>query len=258
MKPPRQPTRRSSSIRPKLRVLITAGPTREAIDSVRYISNESSGQMGFALAAQAARRGHQVTLVHGPVSLSPPAGVLAVPVVSAAQMFRACAAHWPRQDGLIAAAAVADYSPARPHRRKLKKKQQSLTIELKPTVDILATLSRARRAGQVVIGFALEDHKAREHAAGKLERKGLDAIVLNRPAALSAASAAQEILVRGGGWQVIPAARKAELAARIMRLLEELHQARSISAPRRSSRSARRISSPPALAAIRRRQSAGR
>ena len=207
---------------PKLRLLITAGPTREYIDTVRYISNDSSGRMGFALAAAAARRGHEVTLVHGPVALRAPAGVRAVAVVSAAEMLRACRAAWPAQDGLIMAAAVADYTPRTPGRIKLKKKANALNLRLAPTIDILATLSLKRRPGQVVIGFALEDHHERRNAESKMRRKNLDAVVLNRPAAIAADRASQEILVRGKPWLVILTAKKESLANRLVRLIERL------------------------------------
>ena len=208
-----------------LRILVTAGPTREYIDPVRYISNDSSGKMGFALAQAAHARGHGVTLVHGPVTLPAPQGVSTVPVVSAADMLRACRDHWPHHDALIMAAAVADYTPARPVRAKLKKTAAARVLRLNPTVDILATLAGCRRADQVVIGFAVEDRAPRRRAEQKLHRKGLDAIVLNRPGAIGADRAAVEILVRGQRWQTVPAARKSRLAMRLVRLVEQLHTA---------------------------------
>lgn len=220
----RRPSRsaRQTSRRRKLRLLITAGPTREYIDSVRYISNDSSGQMGFALAAAAARRGHVVTLVHGPVAFPSPPGLRSIPVISAADMFRACKSAWPRQDGLIMAAAVADYTPRAPSHIKLKKSVRAMTLRLTPTADILAALSRNRRPRQIVIGFALEDRHERRNAESKLQRKNLDAIVLNRPAAIAAARAAQEILVRGKPWRVFASAKKQTLAIRLIRLFEQL------------------------------------
>ena len=213
--------------RGRVRVLITAGPTREYLDPVRYISNDSSGTMGFALAAAARRRGMTVTLVHGPVVLKPPAGVRAVPVVSAQQMLDACVKLWPKHDALIMAAAVADYEPACRSATKRKKSSRDLTLRLRPTPDILATLSAHRREDQVVVGFALEDRAPRRNAAAKLRRKGLDAIVLNRPNVIGAQHAALDILVRGRPWRSLPAAAKPRQAVEIVRLTAELCSARS-------------------------------
>ena len=206
----------------RLRVLVTAGPTREYIDPVRYISNDSSGTMGFALAAAALRRGHDVTLVHGPVALRPVRGARAVAVVSASDMLRACRRAWRASDVLVMAAAVADYAPAHPSRTKVKRSRAQRVLELAPTVDILAALSAARRSGQKVIGFALEDRAPRRHAREKLERKGLDAIVLNRPSAIGAARSRVEVLERGGRWVALPMSRKARVAVRLVALIERL------------------------------------
>jgi phosphopantothenoylcysteine decarboxylase/phosphopantothenate--cysteine ligase len=210
------------SRRRPLRLLVTAGPTREYLDPVRYISNDSSGKMGFALAEAAAARGMRVTLVHGPVALTRPPGVRAVAVVSAAEMLAACTRLWPRHDALIMAAAVADYTPVRPARAKRRKSSGVLTLRLKPTVDILATLAAARRNDQIAVGFALEDRAARRNAEDKLVRKWLDAIVLNRPQAIGAERSAVEVLVRGEGWRSFPKAAKTRHAARIVRLVERL------------------------------------
>ena len=207
----------------KLRILITAGPTREYIDPVRYISNDSSGRMGFALTQAARARGHRVTLIHGPVALSVPPRVRAIPVISAADMLCACLDRWADQDALIMAAAVADYTPARPVRAKLKKSASARVLRLKPTVDILATLAKCRRPDQVVIGFAVQDRAPRRNAEQKLHRKGLDAIVLNRPEAIGAERAAVEILVRAGAWQTVRRTTKSRLAARLIRLVERVH-----------------------------------
>jgi phosphopantothenoylcysteine decarboxylase/phosphopantothenate--cysteine ligase len=206
----------------RLGILITAGPTREYIDPVRYLSNDSSGKMGFALAAAARRRGLRVTLVHGPVALRPLTGVRTIPVVSAAEMLTACSRLWPEHDALLMAAAVADYTPARPAHAKRKKSARQLVLRLEPTVDILAALSAERRADQVVVGFALEDRAPRRNAERKLKRKGLDAIVLNRPEAIGAERSAVEILVSGEGWRSLPTAAKARHADRIVRLVEGL------------------------------------
>lgn len=209
-----------------LRILITAGPTREHIDPVRYLSNESSGKMGFALAQAAARRGHDVRLVHGPVSLVAPAGVATTSVLSAAQMLQACQRLWPRCDALIMAAAVADYAPVTTHRYKLKKHSTHLMLKLSPTVDILATLASRRRPGQVVMGFALENRRARHYAADKLRRKRLDAIALNRPDALGAAESEIELLISGAGWQCLPRSPKRVQATRLVKAIEALWEQR--------------------------------
>jgi phosphopantothenoylcysteine decarboxylase/phosphopantothenate--cysteine ligase len=166
-----------------LKILITAGPTQEAIDPVRYIGNRSSGRMGLALADVLARRGAQVTVVKGPSNLkaSHP-GVEEIPVTSAAEMHAACAERWPHMDGFIGAAAVADYAPLAPADQKIKKEpgtEDGLQLALGRTVDILASMSKTRRKGQWVVGFALETNNALENALGKLERKKLDLIVLN-------------------------------------------------------------------------------
>lgn len=207
---------------PQYTFLITAGPTREHLDPVRYLSNESSGRMGFALAATAARRGHRVILVHGPVAIPVPPGVETRAVVSAAEMLAACRKAWRESDALIMAAAVADYTPIRAARSKIKKSATALTLELKPTADILATLAARRAAGQVVMGFALEDRSPRRNAESKLKRKGLDAIVLNAPTALSSETSQVELLIRGEGWRRLEHAKKERTAERLVRETERL------------------------------------
>lgn len=165
------------------RFLITAGPTQEAIDPVRYIGNRSSGRMGLALADALARRGAAVTVVKGPSALhAEHPAVEELPVTSAAEMHAACLERWADADGFIGAAAVADYTPAHPADRKIKKEAGSdagLEIALVRTPDILADLAGRKRDGQLVVGFALETDNELENALGKLERKGLDLIVLN-------------------------------------------------------------------------------
>jgi phosphopantothenoylcysteine decarboxylase/phosphopantothenate--cysteine ligase len=162
------------------RILISAGPTQEAIDPVRYISNRSTGRMGFALAEEAALRGAQVELVAGPVTLElDRPGVRRTDVVSAAGMAAACIELAPQQDVVIMTAAVADHRPRHPAPEKIKKGQGPSQLELEPTEDILATLSATRPSGQLVVGFALESERALEHGRAKLERKKLDMLVLN-------------------------------------------------------------------------------
>lgn len=162
------------------RILITAGPTQEAIDPVRYIGNRSTGKMGFALAEEAALRGAHVELVTGPVALrTDRPGIHRTDVVSAAQMAQACKALHPGCDIAILSAAVADWRPARAADHKLKKADGMARLELEPTEDILAWMGAHRTAGQKLIGFALETDQERTHAEGKLHRKNLDLIVLN-------------------------------------------------------------------------------
>lgn len=176
----------------------------------------------MAIASAALRGGHRVTLVCGPIALRPPEGADFVAVTSAADMARACRAAWPRCDVLIMAAAVADYTPAHRQKAKMKKSAAALTLQLKPTQDVLKTLSSRRQPGQVVIGFALESHDARANAEGKLERKKLDAIVLNRPDALSAAESQVDILIRGQPWLRLPRGPKTATARRIVKIAERL------------------------------------
>ena len=163
-----------------LRVLVTAGGTREPIDSVRYIGNRSSGRMGFALAAQAHRRGAEVTVVAANVTLAPPRGVRVLRVATAAELAIACEQEFAACDVLLMAAAVADFRPAHPADRKLKKDAGAPTIELEPTADVLSGLAARRVPGQVLVGFAAEHGPgALGYGRDKLERKGLDAVVVN-------------------------------------------------------------------------------
>jgi phosphopantothenoylcysteine decarboxylase / phosphopantothenate---cysteine ligase len=163
-----------------VRVLVTAGGTREPIDSVRYIGNRSSGRMGFALAERAARRGAQVTVVAANVALEPPPGVAVVPVVTAAELGAVCAERFPESDVLLMAAAVADFRPRDPAGHKLKKDAGPPRVELEPTEDVLSALAQARRPEQVLVGFAAEHGgDAVAYGRAKLDRKRLDAIVVN-------------------------------------------------------------------------------
>ena len=161
-------------------VLITAGPTQEAIDPVRYISNYSTGKMGFAIARAFALAGADVTLICGPTYLpTPEPTIRRVDVRSAQAMYEAAALAFPTADITILNAAVADYTPAYPATEKIKKKEAKFAVELTKTVDIAATLGAEKRAGQLMMGFALETNNERENALGKLHRKNLDWIVLN-------------------------------------------------------------------------------
>ncbi|MBD5476352.1 MAG: bifunctional phosphopantothenoylcysteine decarboxylase/phosphopantothenate--cysteine ligase CoaBC [Lachnospiraceae bacterium] len=161
------------------KVLVTAGPTQEKIDPVRYISNHSTGKMGYAIARQAMMRGAEVTLVSGKVSIQPPMGVRVVPVVSAADMAQAVKETAPEQDIIIKAAAVADYRPGVTADEKLKKKDDEMSIELERTEDILAYLGAHRREGQFLCGFSMETEHMLENSRAKLKKKNIDMIVAN-------------------------------------------------------------------------------
>ena len=161
------------------RVLVTAGPTQEKIDPVRYISNHSTGKMGYAIARAAMMRGAEVTLVSGKVSLRPPMGVCMIPVVSAADMAQAVKEKASEQDIIIKAAAVADYRPAVTADEKIKKKDDELSVELERTEDILAYLGAHRREGQFLCGFSMETENMVENSHAKLEKKNIEMIVAN-------------------------------------------------------------------------------
>ena len=161
------------------RVLVTAGPTQESLDPVRYLTNHSSGKMGYALARMAMLRGAEVTLVSGPVSIAPPPFVKVVPVRSARDMFEAVAAAAPEADFIFKAAAVADYTPAAYADDKLKKKDGELSIPLKRTTDILKYLGENRKPGQVICGFSMETRDMLENSRAKLEKKNVDMICAN-------------------------------------------------------------------------------
>lgn len=161
------------------RVLVTAGPTREPLDPVRFLSNHSTGKMGVALAAAAWRRGAEVRIIHGPLATALPVGAVAESVESTQEMADAVARALPASDVLIMAAAPADFRPATVASAKIKKRGQVETLTLETTPDILATTRAARRAGSVAVGFALETDDLLEHAKDKLARKGLDLIIAN-------------------------------------------------------------------------------
>lgn len=162
------------------KALVTAGPTHEAIDPVRYIGNHSSGKMGYAIASKLHDLGAHVTLVSGPTALPAPQGVELIPVTSAADMLDACATHFIDADITVMSAAVADFTPKTVTHQKIKKEDGPFqALELVKTTDILSTLGQQKKHGQVLVGFALETDDGRASAEGKLRRKNLDFIVLN-------------------------------------------------------------------------------
>ncbi|MEL6534899.1 MAG: bifunctional phosphopantothenoylcysteine decarboxylase/phosphopantothenate--cysteine ligase CoaBC [Bacteroidota bacterium] len=162
-------------------VLITAGPTYEPLDPVRFIGNHSSGKMGYAIAEEMASLGATVTLVTGPTALPEPKGVKCVQVMSALEMHASALALFPTTDIAVLAAAVADYRPAQVHDQKIKKSEEEFTLTLTKNPDIARDLGSKKKVGQLLVGFALETNNALANAQGKLEKKNLDFIVLNSP-----------------------------------------------------------------------------
>ncbi len=206
-----------------LRVLVSAGGTREPIDSVRYIGNHSSGRMGVALAARAAARGAEVTLVAANLAVDPPPGVRLIEVRTAAEMQAAAEREFPRSDVLLMAAAVSDFRPAKPVAHKLKKTAAEAipaAIGLERTEDILEKLASQRRPGQILVGFAAEHGEgAVEYGRAKLESKELDAIVVNdisRPDIGFESEANEVVIVTAGGERRVPRASKEEVAEAVL------------------------------------------
>lgn len=210
-----------------MNLLITAGPTRERLDPVRYLSNRSTGKMGYALAAAAAARGHRVVLVSGPTALPEPSGeaggVRTIQVESAAEMAEAVRREAPEAEVIIMAAAVADYRPKTIAAEKIKKKPGDLTLKLERTEDILAGLGQTKRPGQLLVGFAAETNDLLDHARAKLVAKNCDWIVANdisRPdRGFGADTNAVTLLARDGRTLELPLRSKAALAEKILDLI---------------------------------------
>jgi len=208
-----------------LRVLISAGPTYEDLDPVRYVGNRSSGKMGYALAAAAARQGAQVVLVSGPVQLPTPAGVQRIDVRSAAQMREAVLGALPA-DIYIGAAAVADYTPRQVSPQKLKKTagSQTLTLELVRTADILAEVAVQEQALKLVVGFAAETHDVEKYARGKLADKHLDLIIANQVGIAGNGFESDQnaaVAYWNGGLREFPGTAKTQLAEQLLDLIAE-------------------------------------
>ena len=205
-------------------VVVTAGPTREPIDPVRVVTNRSSGKMGYRLAEAAWERGAEVILVSGPVELTPPIGVTLTKVESTADLERALREVLPRADVLVMAAAPADYRPTDPSGIKRPRNDGALALPLEPTVDILGTTKALRKAGSVIVGFALETGDAVSKGKAKLERKDLDLIVVNDAlepgAGFEVDTNRVAILDREGGAQMVPLASKREVADKILDAVE--------------------------------------
>jgi phosphopantothenoylcysteine decarboxylase/phosphopantothenate--cysteine ligase len=207
------------------KVLVTAGPTREAIDPVRFISNESSGKMGYALAQAALNRGAEVTLVTGPTRIAPPSGVKVVPVSTAQGMHKAVLKALPKSDIVVMAAAVADYRVLNPSKSKIKKTNGELSLRLTRNPDILGDILRRKKTSQKVVGFAAETDDLRRNAAEKWKRKPCDLLVANRVGGRKGAfnSDENELLVFARGRVeplVLKRDLKSRLADRIMDMIE--------------------------------------
>lgn len=212
----------------KKKILITAGPTYEKIDPVRFIGNYSSGKMGFALAEACAERGAEVTLVAGPVSLKThhPA-IKRIDVESAGEMYQAAIIAFPSSDAAILCAAVADYRPENASEQKIKREtEREMTLHLVPNPDIAASLGAIKREGQVMVGFALETNDEATHAEGKLKRKNLDFIVLNslrdQGAGFRCDTNKITIIDNAGGVTSYPLKTKREVACDIVNKLVTL------------------------------------
>ena len=207
------------------KVLVTAGPTQEKMDPVRYISNHSTGKMGYAVARAAMLRGADVTLVSGVTALQPPEGVKVVPVISAADMAQAVKAAASEHDIIVKAAAVADYRPAVTADEKIKKKDGELTLSLERTEDILAWLGANRLEGQILCGFSMETEHLLENSRAKLERKKIDMIVANSLKKAGAGFGTDTnvvTLLTKQGTEELPLLSKEEVADRLLDRLMEL------------------------------------
>jgi phosphopantothenoylcysteine decarboxylase/phosphopantothenate--cysteine ligase len=212
--------RHESKGKPFVKLLVSAGPTREFFDSVRFISNPSSGKMGYAIARAAGQRGHQVTLVSGPVAIDPPRGVTFVSVTTAAEMAAACKRAFRAADVAVMTAAVCDYRPVQRSPRKLAKAPKPKRVLLEPTEDIAASLGR-RKGRRLLIGFAMEDTKnARRKAERKLKKKNCDLIVLNGIENVGSDDAVVELYTPGEGWSRTMRGSKAAIARRLVQLIE--------------------------------------
>ena len=194
--------------------LVTAGPTREAIDPVRYVSNRSSGRMGYAICEALLAMGHEVVLVTGPTSLSRPRGAQIIEVESALEMLDACESAWSDCDGLFAVAAVGDYRPANYTSQKLKRVSDNLAIEMVANPDIVKTLATSK-GDKLVVGFALESENGVENSRNKLASKNLDYICLNSPDAQGALESSLDVISVADRFSIGPC-NKSQLAEELI------------------------------------------
>ncbi len=206
-----------------MKIIITSGPTREHIDSVRFITTASSGKMGYAIAAGAVSAGHEVTLITGPTAIGPPAGCEVVTFVTVKDLAQALDDRFDDCDALIMAAAVGDFTVKQVAAGKISRSAGPIQITLEPTEDILAGLGRRKRPDQIIIAFAVEDLPAEQAEAkvrGEMKRKNADYVVLNTPAAMSADASDACILSPAGLTLPWASRTKTDLARQIVALLE--------------------------------------
>jgi len=203
--------------------LITAGPTREYIDPVRFLSNGSTGKMGYACATAAVRRGHKVTLVSGLVNLAKPKGVDLIKVTTSDEMAKAVRKIFNQCDCVIMTAAVSDYKPLKREKYKIQKIYHTMSLTLRRTIDILAELGNDK-VHQLLIGFAVQDRSPKQNAIRKMSQKNLDVVVLNSPASFGADHIDAQVLQRGGSWEEFPNTSKNTLATTIVRLTERQYK----------------------------------
>lgn len=203
-----------------MRILVSAGPTREYFDSVRFISNPSSGKMGYEIARQAVHRGHDVTLVSGPVNLEAPKGVKVIHVQTAAEMAVACKKAFRTADAAVMTAAVCDYRPTRREKLKLPKQTRAFSVSLEPTEDIAAALGKSK-GKRMLVGFAMEDHDHHAKAEKKFTRKNCDLIVMNGPGNIGSDDAVVEFFSKAEGWSRPFHGTKTAVARELLRRIEQ-------------------------------------
>ena len=211
-----------------MRFLITAGPTREPIDPVRYISNRSSGKMGYAIAEAAIEAGHEVVLISGPVAVDRPRGAAVIPVSTSDQMLEAVQRHVRNCDTLVMCAAVADYKPAKVSKNKIKKRSENVSLELVPTRDILSSLPKDRQ--YLVVGFAAETENVEANAQKKLREKNCDIVVANDVSGADSGMESDqnevEILFRDGETKTISRASKKIISRDLVKYFENYFEKR--------------------------------
>jgi phosphopantothenoylcysteine decarboxylase/phosphopantothenate--cysteine ligase len=212
-----------------VRFLITAGPTREPIDPVRYLSNRSSGKMGYAIAEAAIDAGHEVILISGSINIDRPRGAAVIPISTSDEMLGAVQQHAPNCDVLVMCAAVADYKPARVSKSKIKKRDANLSLELVPTRDILASLPKQDRQ-YLVVGFAAETENVEANARKKLQEKNCDVVVANDVSRSDSGMESDEnevtILFRDGEKKTISRAPKTIVARELIKIFENVCEKR--------------------------------
>ena len=212
-----------------MRFVVTAGPTREAIDPVRFISNRSSGKMGYAIAEEAIAAGHKVTLISGPSAITPPAGTKLVSITTSDELYHAVHRTVPSCDVLVMCAAVSDYKPAKVSRQKMAKQKKAFALELVPTRDILASLPRIGR-NYLVVGFAAETNNIETNARKKLATKGCDLIVANDVSQIASGMEADEnevtIYFENGNSRKISRTSKRIIARELIKIIFELSEKR--------------------------------